>query len=228
MPDWLQNSLSSEIEFSWTSLAVRQLAALALGCIVALIYRLTSTPAPHSRSLMATLVLLTVLIGMVTSVIGESVARAFSLVGALSIVRFRTVVEDTRDTAFVIFAVAVGMAAGSAYFKVPLVGIPVAAVAAFLFRSASPKAAAAAALALPADFLLTIRTGPSPAADGPLNKAFQTHLEASTLAGLATVRQGAALERTYSVRMRSEAAAAPLIAELNAIEGVQSVELRRA
>ena len=49
--------------------------------------------------------LLTILIAMVTMVIGNNMARAFGLVGALSIVRFRTVVEDTRDTAFVIFAV---------------------------------------------------------------------------------------------------------------------------
>ena len=50
---------------------------------------------------------------MVTQVIGDNVARAFSLVGALSIVRFRTVVRDTQDTAYVIFAVAVGMAVGA-------------------------------------------------------------------------------------------------------------------
>ncbi|MDZ4830382.1 MAG: hypothetical protein SGJ09_09330 [Phycisphaerae bacterium] len=52
-----------------------------------------------------------------TMVIGSSVARAFSLVGALSLVRFRTVVDDTRDTAFVIFALIVGMAAGTSIFS---------------------------------------------------------------------------------------------------------------
>ena len=57
--------------------------------------------------------LLSILIAMVTQVIGDNIARAFSLVGALSIVRFRTVVRDTQDTAFVIFAVAVGMAMGA-------------------------------------------------------------------------------------------------------------------
>ncbi len=51
-----------------------------------------------------TLVLLAALIAMVTQVIGDNVARAFSLVGALSVVRFRTVVKDTQDTAFVIMA----------------------------------------------------------------------------------------------------------------------------
>ena len=67
----------------------------------------------EAESFVATLVLLTILIAMVTQVIGDNIARAFSLVGALSIVRFRTVVRDTQDTAYVIFAVAVGMAVGA-------------------------------------------------------------------------------------------------------------------
>src|SRR5439155_23381051 len=72
-----------------------------------------------------------ILLAMVSMVIGSDIARAFSLVGALSIVRFRTVVEDTRDTAFVIFAVIVGMAAGAGVYVVPAVGIPLVAVVAW-------------------------------------------------------------------------------------------------
>ena len=72
----------------------------------------------EAESFVVTLVLLTILIAMVTQVIGDNVARAFSLVGALSIVRFRTVVRDTQDTAYVIFAVAVGMAVGANNFSV--------------------------------------------------------------------------------------------------------------
>lgn len=53
--------------------------------------------------------------------------------------RFRTVVEDTRDTAFVIFAVAVGMAIGAGYLKVPLVGIPFVALTALFFRPRIPS-----------------------------------------------------------------------------------------
>ena len=80
---------------------------------------------------MVTLVLLTILIAMVTQVIGDNVARAFSLVGALSIVRFRTVVRDTQDTAYVIFAVAVGMAVGARPPSVALVRSGVVGVAAY-------------------------------------------------------------------------------------------------
>ena len=56
--------------------------------------------------------MLTVILALITQVIGGSAARAFTLVGALAIVRFRTRVNDTRDTAYVILAVCVGMAIG--------------------------------------------------------------------------------------------------------------------
>jgi Domain of unknown function (DUF4956) len=79
-----------------------------------------------------TLVLLTVLIAVVTQVVGDNVARAFSLVGALSIVRFRTVVRDTQDTAHVVFAVAVGMTTGASTVWVAIAGISVVAAVAFL------------------------------------------------------------------------------------------------
>src|SRR6186997_3269311 len=106
----------------------RLIAAMVLGGIVAQIYR--HSRAEPASSFTVTLVLLAILIAMVTQVIGDNVARAFSLVGALSIVRFRTVVRDTRDTAFVIFSVAVGMAVGANHPTVALCGLAVVGAAA--------------------------------------------------------------------------------------------------
>src|SRR4051794_14918090 len=105
MPEWLTEPWK-DIDLQRSLLMVVQLgAAFVLGCIVAGIYRLTHTGSrTEAAGLTATLVLLSVVMGMVTLVIGNNTARAFSLVGALAIVRFRTVVEDTRDTAFVVFA----------------------------------------------------------------------------------------------------------------------------
>jgi uncharacterized membrane protein YhiD involved in acid resistance len=53
------------------------------------------------------------LISVVMVIIGDSIARAFSLVGALSIIRFRTAIQDPRDIGFVFYALAVGMAVGA-------------------------------------------------------------------------------------------------------------------
>ena len=84
-----------------------------------------------AASFRATLVLLSILIAIVTQVVGNNTARAFSLVGALSIVRFRTVVQDTQDTAFVIFAVVMGMAAGANDIWISVIGLVVVTAAAF-------------------------------------------------------------------------------------------------
>jgi uncharacterized membrane protein YhiD involved in acid resistance len=221
MPEWLHDSFDKGLDVSVSLLAVRLAVAFVLGCVVAGVYRLThGRGRDQAAGLTATLVLLTVLIAMVTLVIGNSVARAFSLVGALAIVRFRTVVEDTRDTAFVICAVAVGMAVGAGFLTVPLVGLPFAALAAFLFRPPAGDPGR--------EFALTVRVGAGHPPDVLLREAFGKHLERVRLTATATARQGAALDLTYAVRLRREESAVTLVAELNALEGVQEVELRPA
>src|ERR1044072_4116817 len=113
MPDFLKNAIS-ETAAQHPLITVLNLAvATLMGAAVAWIYHHTRPRSQASPSFSATIVLLAALISMVTKGGGSDVARAFSLVGALSIVRFRTVVRDTQDTAFVIFAVVVGMAVGA-------------------------------------------------------------------------------------------------------------------
>jgi hypothetical protein len=133
MPDWLSSTAADPEKLTVMTLLARLVVALVCGLCVAVIYRLSHGRARAATTgLVTTLVLLAVLIALVSIVIGSSVARAFSLVGALSIVRFRTVVEDTRDTAFVIFTVVVGMAAGAGLFWVAPLGLLVVGLAAVL------------------------------------------------------------------------------------------------
>lgn len=224
MPDWLNAAFYSSSEDPVGTLLVREVLAFFFGYAVAIIYKYThGRSGEQTLSFMATLVLLSVLIAMVCAVIGNNVARAFSLVGALSIVRFRTVVEDTRDTAFVIFAVAVGMAIGAGHLSVAAVSLPVAGIAAYLLR---PEPAAPAPLA--SDFILTLRVGAAFADDPRIAALLDVHLASSRLSGVVTARQGSAIEKTFAVRLRDAAAVTPFVAALNAIEGVQGVELRRA
>jgi hypothetical protein len=221
VPDWLHDSFGKDESVAATVVATRLAVAFLLGCVVAGIYRLTRRRDP-AANLAPTLVLLAVLIGMVTLVIGSSVARAFSLVGALAIVRFRTVVEDTRDTAFVIFAVAVGMAVGAGFLTIPLVGIPIAAAAAFLFR---PRTEAKGSD--PGEYTLGVRLGVGHSPDILLADLFGKHLAQTRLLATGTARQGAAIDLTYVVRLRRPDGAPALVGDLNGVEGVQSVELRQ-
>ena len=83
-----------------SSVSLNMLLAFILGLVIAAIYKWTHMGMP-AETFTNTLIILCMLISVVMVVIGESVARAFSLVGALSIIRFRTVVQDPRDIAFV-------------------------------------------------------------------------------------------------------------------------------
>jgi hypothetical protein len=210
--------------FDWDVAAERIALSVVAGLVVAGVYLLgVGRRKDESATLPTTLVLLTVVIAVVTQVIGESLARAFGLVGALSIVRFRTVVEDTRDTAFVIFAVVVGMAIGAGYWKLAILGVPAMLVAAVLMRVLMANGHGPAGE--PAT--LTVRVGLGNDPDGLLAGAFASHLADWTAVGTATAKQGACLEAVYMVRLRPGAKAFALVAELNKVEGVQGVELKQ-
>jgi hypothetical protein len=205
-------------------LLIRLVLAMALGGIVAWIYRRTRDLTDASPTFPATLVLLSVLIAMVTQVIGDNVARAFSLVGALSIVRFRTVVRDTQDTAFVIFAVVVGMAVGANDLWVASIGLVVVGASAALMR---PKSAVSHDM-LPDDtFTLVLRIGIGVDLDKVLGSLLDTHLKSRHLLSIRTARQGISIEVSYTTRLKATCSPDDLVKALNLIDGVQSVELTR-
>lgn len=223
MPEWLRDSLQNTEQLAWYLMTIRVIVGLFFGFIVAGIYLLSrGRPNQDATSLPTTLVLLSVLIALVTMVIGNSVARAFGLVGALSIVRFRTVVEDTRDTAFVIFAVVVGMASGAGYMLLAAIGIPFVAIAAFVMRDVG------SAKVLSPAMLLMVRIGLGHDPEALLRGVFEKFLSDRRLTATSTARQGAAIELTYQVRLKQLGDAITLVSELNRVEGVQSVELRSA
>ncbi len=200
----------------------RLVIAMLLGGVVTLVYRFTRPADEIAPSFTVTLVLLSILIAMVTQVIGDNVARAFSLVGALSIVRFRTVVRDTQDTAYVIFAVAVGMAAGAGQAVLAISGIGVVAVAALAMRRG--------AIVMPerqAPFVLKVRLGVGHDASVALKPVFDEYLIAQHLTSIETTKQGVALEQCYTASLRNEERAADFVKALNRIEGVQGISLER-
>jgi hypothetical protein len=225
VPGIFESTVAKTPPLTWQEVFAHLLLATLYGACVAIVFRLSyGRHKPDGSIMITTLVLLSVLVAMVSMVIGESVARAFSLVGALSIVRFRTVVEDTRDTVFVIFAVIVGMAAGAGSVLVPLIGIPVVSVAAMLLSLTQPVASSTEASA--SSSTLSIRLGLGRDPEKALNGVLHRHLASFRLSGVETARQGAAIDLKYLVELRSVQSMTALVTELNQVEGVQSVEVR--
>ena len=98
------------------------LVALLCGSLIAILYRSTYKGVSYSTGYVVSLIMLTLITALVIMVIGNNLARAFGLVGAMSIIRFRTAVKDTQDIMFIFFALAVGLASGSNMYAIALVG----------------------------------------------------------------------------------------------------------
>lgn len=133
------------------------LLSAALGCAVAGFYLFSTRRRVRTPGLGGTLVLLAMLITLVTIAIGNNAAKAFTLVGTLAIVRFRTPIGDIRDTAFVIFAVAVGIAIGAFNPWVAVAGTVVVGAASMALSSGGAPPAADESLLLEAGGRLTLR-----------------------------------------------------------------------
>lgn len=222
MPDWLREVASTGSDISPPVIAARLIIAALMGLIVACIYQASHRKQiSESFAFIVTMVMLTILVAMTTMVIGNSVARAFGLVGALSIVRFRTVVDDTRDTAFVIFAVVVGMAVGAGIVEVYLIGIPIVAL------TSTCLSVLGSSLQTPnVDRRLEIRVEGGIDSEMLLSAIFKQHLVSHRLTAISTAKQGAAIDLIYAVRLARADSLLQFVRSLAQLDGVQNVELK--
>ena len=98
------------------------LIALAVGGFLYLIYKKTFAGVVYSRSFNISLILLTMVSALVLMLISSNLTLSLGLVGALSIVRFRTAIKDPIDTVFMFWAVGEGLALGAGFVDVGLIG----------------------------------------------------------------------------------------------------------
>ena len=117
MLDSLFTSASSTTESTLTvsNSLVALLAAFAVGILISLVYMRTHKNNNPSQSFALTIVILPAVISVIILLVGSNIARAFSLAGAFSIIRFRSVPGDPKDIAYVLFALAAGLACGMGY-----------------------------------------------------------------------------------------------------------------
>jgi uncharacterized membrane protein YhiD involved in acid resistance len=121
---------------------VNLMVALVCSLIIAVVYRHTYKGSSYSITYVNSLVLLTLVTSVVMLVIGNNLARAFGLVGAMSIIRFRTAVRDVQDIVFIFFALAVGMASGVGLHVIAIAGtlmISLIAVILITFNFGAPR-----------------------------------------------------------------------------------------
>lgn len=98
------------------------IVAALLGFFIFISYAISHRGTIYSKKFNASLVILTVLTGTVMTVIGNNIALSLGMVGALSIVRFRTAIKDSRDTVYIFWAIIIGICCGVGDYLVAAIG----------------------------------------------------------------------------------------------------------
>jgi uncharacterized membrane protein YhiD involved in acid resistance len=202
---------------------------LAVACLCSLIhiglYRAMYHGPGYSMSFLNSLVLISLLTALVIMVIGDSLARAFGLVGAMSIIRFRTAVKETLDIAHIFFSLAIGMTAG--------VGLHGAAVAGTLLVG-SVYVLLVRFNVFVADHdqyvvQLTLASGGegSPGSPPPHSEALEKYCRRTTLVNVKSLGVGNDVEVSYFVTPKRGSAMTGLLHALKQCEGVHSVTVFR-
>jgi len=114
MPDNLLNlPIYSLTEFSSAVIIVNILVAFVVALIISWVYQKTHYGISYSRSFLTTLVIMSVLSAVAMMILSNNLVRALGVLGIFALIRFRTILKDTRDVAFLFFALTMGMAVGT-------------------------------------------------------------------------------------------------------------------
>lgn len=122
MKEYLYNIMVQGNTLSPQEIILHIVASAVIGIAIYLSYWYTHTGTAYSKKFNVSLLTLTVLTGTVMTVIGNNIALSLGMVGALSIVRFRTAIKDSRDTTYIFWAIIVGICCGVGDYLVAGVG----------------------------------------------------------------------------------------------------------
>ena len=122
MKDKLFNLFQTTGELSLESIILNIAVSALIGVFIYVSYMITHKGTIYSKKFNASLIVMTVLTGTVMTVIGNNIALSLGMVGALSIVRFRTAIKDSRDTLYIFWTVIVGICCGVGDYLVAAIG----------------------------------------------------------------------------------------------------------
>ncbi|MGP5081948.1 DUF4956 domain-containing protein [Corynebacterium variabile] len=208
--DFSVNDLSGT--FSVADVLLTLVLAVVCSGVVAYTYRGTHRNVSYSQSFVQTLIMLGMLVSVIMLIVGSNIARAFALVGALSVVRFRNAVKETRDVGFIFLVMAIGMACGTRFYTLAVLATVVICAVILIMSKFNM-------------FALNVQRQvvkvQVPADDGDYAPAIEDILirrtEEFELISTETVRNGALFEYAYTARLKNGVAPGQLISELRAV-----------
>ena len=216
MLEGLSNNIFLELDF--VVFFANLLMAMICGFIISVFYRASFTGPHYSVTFVQALIILAMVTALVIMVIGNNLARAFGLVGAMSIIRFRTAVKDTQDIVFIFFALAAGMAAG--------VGLKILAVFGTLFIGSVLYLMSSMKYAQPRkrDYLLQFQCDLAEGEETYLNEITK-YCKRNKLINMQSVGTEELYELSYHIELKKRSERTNLIKALNALNQVEHVRL---
>jgi uncharacterized membrane protein YhiD involved in acid resistance len=190
-----------------TNLAV----SLACGIIIALVYRYIYKGPSYSATYVNSLVLLSLITTLVIMVIGNNLARAFGLVGAMSIIRFRTAVRDVQDIVYIFFSLAVGMASGVGLHAIAIAGtlvICLVSVVLVTFNFGAPGKA---------EYVLQLIYKPSNETENRISEIMSRYCRGIRLSNLKSQGDGGDIEAFYQFSLKRRYKSTELVDEFTSL-----------
>ena len=192
------------------AVAEAMLWALLAGVIIAFVYKRCYRGVLYSPSFSLTLVMMTLITTPVVMCIGSNVALSMGMVGALSIVRFRTAVKDPLDTAYMFWALTMGIILGAGLYITAFVVVAIIGAILFLMnllQFSSPNA-----------YLLVLHYDEY--CEGAIQNELRRSVKSHKLRSKTLTRAGA--EMTYEVRLSDQT---EVVTRMLDIEGVHDATL---
>ena len=195
---------------------VNILLVFALELAIVWVYRITHRALSYSQSFVATIVLMGVIASLIMMVVTENIVGAFALLGAFALIRFRTIVKETRDIAFVFFSLAIGVAVGTSNYVVAVMGTFLVSVIILIL----PRITAGTIERSGHIVIIAAHEPFTPEKEAPWQKLLKNHhtLHVKTLAD--SLR-----EYTLAVRLKNQEEAGKFVDTLKEARGVETVEL---
>ena len=206
--------------FSPVDIVLSLLLAFWLGQLIAWVYYATHSGLSYSRSFVQSLIMITVVLSMVMTIIGNNIITAVGLMGALAIVRFRNIIKDTRDIAFIFMALVVGMATGSQRYMTAMVGTGILClIAVYLYITGFGTHQ-------PHNGFLRFSVRGHIGPDHPIPAILKRFCGTFTLISAQDSGFGTAeVEYAYQLMIRNAARNAEMLSKLKEVEGVENISL---
>lgn len=205
--------------FTIWDIAIVLCLSFSLSLVIGKTYQVTHKGISYSQGNVQTYVLMAVVVAVIMLVIGSNIARAFSLVGALSIVRFRNAVKESRDVGFVFWAMAVGMACGTRFYLMAVFATVV--IAAFVFVMHYFNFFARAVR----ERILLVEVAPDVNPEQLFGEAFSKAFQEHYLISMETLPDSGNLQLAYSTTVHGKFDSSQFLAAIRALNGDRKVSL---